>query len=206
MKVSKGFLGKLSGEHSRVHLKRTRPFVLAVMGTGRGVGTTHFCIAVLNFLVNVRGMKAVMSELNMHPVMCQMKNSGEEIMTEFIKPFESVRMAGGSHDVIILDISADYPRGINEFMRSDIRFLIGSLSLWKADELADMLDKLDKYDAGLNDSLTCLSLAYNKQAAGRIKKAYGIDTQAMPFIENPLVLSPAHCVRLNEMLENIWKD
>lgn len=202
MKVSKGFLGKLLGEHGRVRSEETMPFVLAVMGTDRGVGTTHFCMAALNFLLNVRGLNAVMAELNPHPAEECMRNSGEEA-ADFILPFERIQMAENRYDVVILDISSDYPQGRSEFLRGGMRLLLGSLSPWKSEKLENVIKNMA--EDGINKSFICLSLSYNREAAGRIKRAYGIDTQPLMFIENPLSLKPQQCVWLNEKLESIWK-
>lgn len=207
MKESKEFLGKLLGEHSRIRSSRTRPVIIAVMGTDRGVGTTHFCTAALNFLVNVRGLNVVMAELNMHPIIQHIINSGEEEIPAFILPFDRIQMSGSRYDAVILDISADYPKGVSEFLRSDMRFLLGSLLPWKSVNFTNIIENIVK-DIAANDRnchFVCLSLAYDRQTAGRIKKTYRIEPERFLFIENPLKLKPEQCIWLNEKLENVWR-
>ena len=131
-----------------------------------------------------------------------MRNSGEEA-ADFILPFERIQMAENRYDVVILDISSDYPQGRSEFLRGGMRLLLGSLSPWKSEKLENVIRNMA--EDGINKSFICLSLSYNREAAGRIKRAYGIDTQPLMFIENPLSLKPQQCVWLNEKLESIWK-
>ncbi|MDD6797873.1 MAG: hypothetical protein PUE71_06245 [Clostridia bacterium] len=203
MRESKEFLGRLLGEHSRIHI-RPRPVVVAVMGTDRGVGTTHFCMAAVNFLANVRGLRTVLAELNMHPVRQRLENSGDDTMTDFIKSFDEIQAGGCGYDVVILDISGDYPKGAGEFVRSDFRFITGSLAAWKYESfmqtLEGMADLHDRFDT------VCLSLAYDRQAAKKIKRKYGIDVVEVPYIANPLRLKPEHCKWFDGQLAGIWRQ
>lgn len=196
------FLGKLSGGCSRIHRKNPGTTVIAVLGSDRGVGATHFCMALCNFLQNVYGLKVSYAEMNMHSVAGVLEDKLENRVRKIRMygcgslDWNSIRKGS---DAAVADISWDNPGGMAEFMRSDIRFVVGALSSWKEASLESMLDRLLNTPEG-NCDFTCLSLPCDRRIKKKIEKEYGIAVSLIPYMENPFILRSEHCMWFERLL------
>lgn len=196
--MSKGFLGKITGgNNSRGSAGTTS---VAVLGTGRGVGATHYSIMLASYLANVCGYGVGLVELNRQGILGGLAGSLPERLTRQIRIYGQQGvdvpwiMAQG-HDYVVLDISADMPCGAGEFARSDIRFVVCGLVPWKLGEAMSMMERLE------GSRVTYLSLPRDRACLRKISDRFGLGVEQIPYTEDVSCLEPSTCAWLGRMME-----
>lgn len=166
-----------------------------LIGSDHGVGTTHFAIALANFMVNVRGKTTVIVECNNSEAFQYAK---KYISNKAIKVVDNMQMLSCNlsdfqkYDCIIFDMHYMNRKGL-EWLKycSDI-FVMCSLSVWKVNRLIDKFlsgQTWKEIQAGIyQKNPVFLSLSKNEKSKRVIKKHYGIEVQKSPYIENPFEL------------------
>ena len=192
--------------------------VIGIMGLGRGVGTTHLSIMLGNYLANGLGKTVALLELNKNHTYMQITQIKHIKCTEHAKSgtkscfrlngmdfYESIssedipQIMAANYNYVILDVSANYLLGKNEFLRSHKKFVVGSLSKWKAHEYLNYFEKI-QLEKG---TAACRYLALTKDVEifKIIKKKYNTEIAKIPFEENPFYLDGSHMEWINKILK-----
>ena len=136
-----------------------KTLTIGIIGTTYGVGATHTAITIANSLSN-KGKTAVF-ELNRSEAftnLAMMIEGGKSEQKHFFRyqkidyyyglSYESFLMRyRDKYQIVILDCgSYDDGAGLEEFIRSDIKIVVGHAIDWKVHELLDFKEKTHQYD------------------------------------------------------------
>lgn len=130
--------------------------VIGIIGTHHGAGVTHSGIMLSNYLDKYKGVKTAYLEMN-HEDELKFLNyayegipDDQEEKKEFVihntTYYENVReqdfiqLINLNYQYFILDFGTDYKKDNNEFLRCDIKIVIGSLTEWKRQYLFQFID------------------------------------------------------------------
>lgn len=117
--------------------------VIGVIGTGRGVGVTHFAVMTAGYISGILRKQCAVLEWNSHGDFGNMKKvcTKEESMTRFkILETDYYEQAGidtlllckkSGYQVVIVDYGTIRDGNLEEFLRCDRQFVLGSLSEWQ---------------------------------------------------------------------------
>lgn len=127
--------------------KKKRPpgqLVIGIIGTGRGVGTTHFSLITAGYVCGILGKRCAVLEWNCHDDFSKMQHicTKEEKTTGPFQILEADYYAkAGIHtllmckkaqyQILIVDYGTILEGNLEEFLRCDRQFVLGSLSEWQ---------------------------------------------------------------------------
>lgn len=215
-KFSKGF--KKCVRKSVKQSSGQKTAVIGIMGLGRGVGTTHLSIMLGNYLANGLGKTVALLELNKNNAHMQIRQLKHIKCIEHAKSgtkscfrlnrmdfYENIssedipQIMAANYNYVILDVSANYLLGKNEFLRSHKKIVVGSLSKWKAHEYLNYFEKIQLE----KETAACQYLALTKDVEifKIIKKKYNTEIEKIPFEENPFYLEGSHMEWIEKFLK-----
>lgn len=142
---------------------RQKTVVIGVIGACHGVGVTHFCIWLANYMANVERRKTALLEWNNHgdfqeiEKICLRKNKQA---TKF-QIFDVDYFKNGQADLVELCIKNNYERVLIDFgtgckenrtnlLISDEKIIIGSLNEWKLSAFVELLKELPSKEKSWN--------------------------------------------------------
>lgn len=181
------------------------------MGVCESVGTTHFSIMLGNSISNgIKAHTAIVEYGSENAYLRLQKETGnrqknpnkftyagidfyyniqEEKLTEIISK---------RYEVVILDMKYGSKEVMKEFLRSDKRIVVAGINLWQADRLKSFL----KNEKMKSLNYLCVALAYDRKAAKKLKKEYGILVEPIPIEQNPFEISADGFMKLLKIAEN----
>lgn len=125
--------------------------VIGLIGTHKGVGVTHFGIMLSNYLSKHKRLKTAYLEMNEEDDIKYLLYAYESNMDKpkEVKEFnifnttyyknvrdpEFIKILNERYEYFILDFGMDFNRNKNEFLRCDVKLVIGSTTEWKRDYL-----------------------------------------------------------------------
>lgn len=187
------------------HQKNQRKyFTIGITSVTPGLGATHLCIAMANYLASKRGLKTACLELtqsnsfeqlkiNCKPALFSRMDSAHQYFRIYdvdyypnISKSDIPSLSNLGYDVLILDFGFPDDTYLDEFYRCNKKLLISSAACWKRHELSlffeahPQIKKLESLSfmipfATISDML-------------RIGKIYDLPYHklyAIPFLKNP---------------------
>lgn len=190
------FLKQRTERYVKTNTKAT--IVIGIMGIAQGVGTTHLSIMVGNYLANGLGNKVAIVELGKkddyasfapEKMLCDDEHKNKHFTSNGMEFYESVLnfevpiILSKNYDYVIFDIECSNVFGKNQFVRSDKKIVIGSLSRWKVNLYEQFISDMK----GIEGYKDCkyVSLTMVKKCAKRIEHDHGIKIDQIPFDDNP---------------------
>mgnify|MGYP003750945119 CR=1 FL=1 len=184
--------------------KESQPgkLVIGVLGTHIGVGVTHLCLLLANYLSEWLGKKVAYIEcyprkdIQHLQYIYEGSEKGMEKgyfhihrVTYFkcVRPMEIAEVIGGSYDCIILDMGTEFTKNQNEFLRCDLKLVISSLVPWKQQELEKFLEHT-KHVKQSEEWLYLIPFG-QKEDIKQISKEMGRKFYSVPYEPDPFVLS-----------------
>ncbi|MDF2587298.1 MAG: hypothetical protein K0S41_1139 [Anaerocolumna sp.] len=177
--------------------------IIGVMGTHKGVGVTHSCILLANYLGRCLGKKTALIE-------CYPQNDFKFIEDELvsndnnmkesksfelhkvtyyksIKSREISEIIGDDYDCVVLDLGCDLINGKYEFLRCDKKLVISSMIPWKLHEL----DKFVMNNEHIKNSYQWIYLIPfgSKKDINIIKKDFNLKVNQIPCEPDPFIIS-----------------
>ncbi len=181
----------------RLHIKnliknREKSFVISIVGTSSGVGSTHQSILLANFLRRL-GIKVALVECNNSESFSNIEKSVSYKETDKNFKFKGVHYFKNVNreeldfikkqyfQAVVLDIGKNVKKHRNDFVNSDLAIVITRISEWKINEIETFRDSNPEI---IMDRIKWLSLYSNIIEKSEIKKRYGIKTYTLPFIKD----------------------
>ena len=198
-----GFLGKRFKIGPKLEGNQ-KTYVIGIMGTETGVGTTHLALMLANDLANVYGYRTAVVEMGKRPVYKKMfqQTVYEQGKITFYAQEANQDLSAivcQNYHYVILDISWDSPRGVSEFVRSDQRFVVGALNRWKYDGMRCFLDRMISMKE--HCAYQCLSLVCDRHLKKKIQEKYEVDIKTIPYVADPLSLEGDKLLWLEGLLK-----
>lgn len=103
------------------------------------------------------------------------------------------------YDYIILDVSGNHFLGRKEFLRSDKKIIVGSLSRWRAHEYYNYFEKA--YAGAKKEDCIFLTLAGDRKLLRKIRNNYGAVIRQIPFEEDPFYMRGSNMKWIEEVLK-----
>lgn len=137
--------------------KRTDKVVIGIVGTHTGVGVTHTGIMLSNYLSEHKSVKTAYLEMNEEDdfkhLLYAYERCTEETMEQNhfhinhttyyknVRDSELVTIFNEDFEYLILDFGTEFNKNRSEFLRCDIKLVIGSLTEWKRHELFEFVEE-----------------------------------------------------------------
>lgn len=137
---------------------KKKHFILGIASVTPGLGSTHLCIALANYLASKKGCKTACLELNQSssfkqlkinckPAVLQKSNSAHESFRIYdvdyypnISKSDIPSLSNLGYDILILDFGFPEDAYLDEFYRCNKKLLISSAACWKRHELPAFLE------------------------------------------------------------------
>ncbi|MDD6339466.1 MAG: hypothetical protein PUA49_03075 [Butyrivibrio sp.] len=181
--------------------------VIGIVGTGHGVGTTHFCLTLAVFFACVRGSAVSLIDLSENNCIRQAGNVLANFSRE-LKSFNKIKIfrqcniselaeiISSNYDIVIIDFGSNIDQRKAQFLMCSTKLVVGSLSWWKIHEVVNFYAKMSceksvgnwKFYAGFR---TESGMKY-------LKKSFGMDVHQIPFVPDPFSLS-------SEIMDDLWE-
>lgn len=187
--------------------------VIAVMGIGEGVGTTHLCMMLANCMANGLKARTALVEYGVHDtgsaclsIAKETKNLSGDIHTfqyagiDFyrnVSKTEWTKISDMNYEAVILDMKYGSKEVMTEFLRSDLKIVVAGINLWQAGRLKNFLEN-EKLPSS---HWRCVTLGYDRKLAKRLEKEYGICIGLIPAERNPFELSSNGFLELLKLTE-----
>ncbi|BCN32825.1 hypothetical protein [Anaeromicropila herbilytica] len=182
-------------------LEKNKKIIIGVIGTHRGVGVTHLCVMLSNYLSEVMGKRTAVLECNTHndfsyiqmvyEGMAHKAINGKAFQvydTSYYKNVTQKEIAdilNNNFDYIIMDLGTD--RDNEEFLRCNCKLVVSSLCDWKRHELIKFLHYAETMNGYLEWEY--LVLYGDKSDLKEIKHNWNIHLNLIPFETDPFQVS-----------------
>lgn len=163
--------------------------VIGIIGTGRGVGVTHFTVMTAGYLGGVLRKRCAVLEWNRHGDFQNMKRlcAKEKIQAKGYQILEAdyYEKAGidtlllckkSGYQAVIVDYGAVKEGNLEEFLRCDRQFVLGSLSEWQIEAFLEFEGKGKKAEKSWK---TLVSFG-SEEARGNAEKRLKIPIYRIP--------------------------
>jgi hypothetical protein len=175
-----------------------------------GIGTTHFSLSLANYLCSSYRKRTAYVELNGSGQICLIAKNADAYRFSYmdIVCYPSAvsedlsRILSEHFSYIILDLGVLTFETGRDFYRCDLKFIIGSVSPWKAGRYYEALESL-LYNTNMGqDHIVILGNLGTKEAISLFRRFYHLPVCAIPVIQNPFQLTTANCTFFQKMLAN----
>ena len=166
----------------RLGAKAVSPCVIAVMGIGGSVGTTHLCMMLANSMANGLKVRTAFVEYGVHDTgsAClhlaqETKSLSGDIHTfqyagidfyRCISEEELIKISAMKYEAVILDMKYGSKEVMTEFLRSDLKIVVAGINLWQAGRLKAFL----KNEKLPSSHWRCVTLGYDRKLAKKAGK------------------------------------
>ena len=177
-----------------------KKIVIGVTGCDRGVGVTHFSFMLatymkqhLNKSVAVLDFSDGIDFWNLY-VECYPDSLPQEecfqINHIYFYPKTNrktiTNVLNENYNVIIIDFSTNMKKYLEEFLRCDEKYIVGSICDWKVKKLEKFIEDSKEY-IGHKFWKYLIPYAQEKELTW-LRKEYKVSTIAIPFNQNPFIL------------------
>ncbi|GLC83246.1 hypothetical protein [Lacrimispora brassicae] len=156
--------------------------IIGIIGTGRGVGVTHFTVMTAGYLGGVLRKKCAVLEWNSHGDFRNMRKlcGKERAQAGCYQILEAdyYERAGidtlllckkSGYQAVIVDYGAVKEGNLEEFLRCDRQFVLGSLSEWQMEAFLEFEGKGKKVEKGWKTLVSFGSEEARRNAEKRLK-------------------------------------
>lgn len=167
-----------------------------MIGAGRGVGTTHFALMASNYFVNGLGYKTAVVECNGHGDFVKLydetKNMDGDMRCFSYKGIDCCicpttdelgQLYMKKYNVVICDMNYEAKDNIAEFLRCDVRIVVGSTSVYK---LGRLIRAVEGFEGA--DFMVAVFMSDKKQLR-KLTKNYNIKAVDIPVEINPMKMT-----------------
>lgn len=166
--------------------KAARLEVIGIIGTGRCVGVTHFAVMTAGYLSGVLRKKCAVLEWNRHGDFRSMRKAckKEKNPDDFYRILETDYYEGAGietlllckksgYQAVIVDYGTVKEGNLEEFLRCDRQFVLGSLSEWQMEAFLEFEDKGNKAEKSWETLVAFGSEEARKSMEKRLKFPVG---------------------------------
>lgn len=190
--------------HSIFTKNQGKRLSIGIASAASGLGATHLCIALANYLVSKKGYKTACLEFGQSNAFEELKNncapalfSAKPAANRYFKIYdvdyypnvkkdELPALSNAGYDVLILDFGVLSPDNLDEFYRCDQKLLLNSAASWRRNELTTLLST---YPAIKDLEFIHFMVLYaTRSDMHKIAKVHDLSLRqlcAVPFLPNP---------------------
>lgn len=176
--------------------------VIGLIGTHKGVGVTHTGIMLSNYISEKINGKTAFLECNENNDFRYLQMAYESLdESELTKRFniynvtyymnvrddEVTEILNEDYEYFILDLGTEFQASKKEFLRSDIKLIIGSLTEWKREYLMSFFKSTNYYH--LFEKWKYLIVFGHVEEIKELRKQWDYSIYPVPFEPDPFVLS-----------------
>lgn len=182
--------------------------VIGIVGVADGVGVTHLCLALAQYCARHKLQQTAVIELSGKHALAQMNTTKQEKRFQIgrITCFPDVRdnemadLLNERYQIYLLDMGSDFYRVRQEFLRCDIRIVVGDLNPWKKSDYVNFVTEvLEEEDY---ESWEAFLMSHGGKGDRRdFQKQYHIPVYPIPYIENPFELKKESYTFLQGLLQ-----
>lgn len=190
--------------------------IIGVIGTGHGVGTTHFCFMLSVFMGVVRGLKVAVVEHNesgcfgqagiiLNEFTYSKKNKISKYISIYSKSdeYELAEIISMGYDYVIIDYGCDYEVNRSSFLMCPERIVIGSLSWWKIHQVVKFLVK-NREEKSFRHWIFLTSTPV-KEGLIHIRKEFNIEVNVIPYEPDSFYLNDRSLNFFQYLAEKLFK-
>lgn len=194
------------------HSKNQRKLVtIGIASVAPGLGSTHLCIALANYLASKKGLKTACLEIakscsfkqlqhNCKPALFPGKNSAHQSFRIYdvdyypnISKSDIPSLSNLGYDALILDFGFPTDSSVDEFYRCNKKLLISSAACWKRYELSAFFEAYPQIKT--LESLSFMIRFGTISDMLKIGKTYTLpfhQLHSIPFLLNPFHIGKEH--------------
>ena len=185
------------------------------MGTNRGNGVTHLAIMLGNYVTAKLHKRTAILESNNVGAFLELKESYEEkaisnqesnyFKISGVTYYYDVRsdcvgeLYSKDYEYIILDMGIFNEKQIEDFLKCNIKIMIGSFNPWKNKAFIRAVEKCVAY--GGNKTVKYLIQFGNDEDVHQIEKVYQVSICATPFEPDPFLIHGCNFEFLEHLLQ-----
>lgn len=177
---------------------------IGIASVASGIGATHLCIALANYLVSKKGLKTACLEFGISNAFQELKNhcapahfpaysSAHRYFTIYgvdyypnVSKDELPALSNQGYDFLIFDFGILSQDVMDEFCRCDRKLLLNSAAGWRRNELSAIFSS---YPQITKLEFICFMILYGTRSdickIARIHKLPMRRLKAIPFLQNP---------------------
>lgn len=172
--------------------------IIGIIGTGRGVGVTHFAVMTAGYLSGVLRKRCAVLEWNSHGDFLNMRKmcvketcSGEVsriLETDYYERagIDTLLLCKKSgYQAVIVDYGTAAEGNLEEFLRCDRQFVLGSLSEWQMKAFLEFERKGKKAEKSWDTLMTFGS----EEARKNMEKRLGFPVRRIPVSVDAFVVT-----------------
>jgi hypothetical protein len=177
------------------------PQTIAVCGMEHGIGTTHFALALSNFLCSKFRKRTAYVELNRsNQIHAEMFRFMDIVCYPRAIAEDLSRILAERYTYVILDLGVLTPDTSRDFYRCDLKFIIGSVSPWNTDRFLEVLESLLYHANVSQEHILIMGNLGSKENLKAFERLSRLPVCAIPVLPNPFQLTTANCTFFQEML------
>lgn len=187
-----------SGGRSQPPERSQKQEVIGVLGTGRCVGTTHFAVLAAGYFSGVQRKSCAVLEWNRHGDFSRLeklckgiksKDHGCRIMdARYYKDagIETLLMCKTlGYQSVIVDYGAVSDGNLEEFLRCDRQFVLGSLTEWQLEEFCQFVENGKRKKR----SWQALTVFGSDEARRNMERGLRLSVKRIPFSADAFVIT-----------------
>jgi len=186
-----------------------KPLTIGICGSAHRSGVTLVTLALSNYLSSGANKWVACLELNGSNAFSIILGFSERLSfrKSGIDFYPNSTLAEYSlllkekYDVLILDFGVLNQATYGEFLRCDLSLVLGYISSWNRDAYWKWLVRNLNIDKQNAREVIVLGNLSNKENAKQFRRIYGILPVAVPFLENPFLLSSGDLEFIERVLE-----
>ena len=177
---------------------------IGIASSASGLGATHLCIALANYLASKKGLKTACLELgqadtfedlknNCTPGLFSAKTAAHRSFKIYdvdyypnVKKEELATLSNAGYDILIFDFGVLTPSDLDEFCRCDKKLLLNSAAGWRRSELAAIFSTYPQIKT--LEFIHFMILYGTRSDMHKIAKIHDLPLhrlRTIPFIQNP---------------------
>lgn len=185
------------------------PGTIGVCGTGGGVGTTHLCIAIANYLCGRFYSGTAYLEMNTsHEIrtLAGKTDNGTCFHHQRVVYYPDMTVSSAQEIVnrrfryYVLDFGCPNPHTFPAFLRCDRMLVIGSASPWKTEQYQKFTEQVRRYRFREEECLYMGNFTGTKKDLRLLSRNLGIHMVPVPYFPNPFQVTSSYFGFLNEIL------
>lgn len=178
-------------------------------GTGAGVGTTHLCIAIANYLCSKFYSNTAYLEMNTsHEIrtLAGRSDSGACFHHQRVVYYPDMTVSCAQKIVdrhcryYVLDFGCPNPHTFPAFLRCDHKLVVGSASPWKTAQYQKFMEQAKRHQFREEDCLYMGNFTGSKKDLNLLSRALGIRIIPIPYFPNPFRVTSSYFGFFDEIL------
>lgn len=172
--------------------------IIGIIGAGRGVGVTHFAIMTAGYLTGVLRKRCAVLEWNSHGDFGNMrkicKKDGRPNQVSRILDTDYYERAGidtlllckkAGYQAVIVDYGSVMEGNLEEFLRCDRQFVLGSFSEWQMKAFLEFEGKGKRAER----SWETLAVFGSEEARKNMEKRLGVPVRRIPVSVDAFIVT-----------------